>query len=513
MNKRIAEKRIGEKRLMNNGEYATIIEYKSCKDMIVKFEDGTIRENAKYDSFKKGILKKSHNLVKIGSRTTTNEGYEIEIIKKNRNKVTIKFLKTGNTRVVDVYSFKTGGIKNPMHPSVYGVGITGEIYSPKSIEYSVWTQYIKKHSKGKIVLCDEWLYLDNFAPFIKGWIPNKSKLECEGSYYSPDTCKFIKEQDFKKYRVKICGVCGKEFIHEDNVYCSKECRENLIKNRLNDDYFKALYEKFDSNLKCRIRLVDESKFIGVKYGADLVCLECGHERYVRRIDNIYIQNKYGCPNCSKSGPELKIYTCKYCNSEYTSKDSKNTEFCSKECSKNAKMVTKVCEFCNNEFIGNKISKFCSSECEKKHRIEKNKEEFVPITKICKCCGGEFKTKYGQPKNVSYCGYVCKKTMQNRKKDQARYKRMRKNGDFHTNITLDILIERDNNICGICGEVCDKNDFTMTDKGYFITGDKYPSIDHIHPISKGGTHTWDNVQLAHFRCNTLKHNKAGDTDGI
>lgn len=34
----------------------------------------------------------------------------------------------------------------------------------------------------------------------------------------------------------------------------------------------------------------------------------------------------------------------------------------------------------------------------------------------------------------------------------------------------------------------------------------PSLDHAHPLSKGGTHTWDNVQLSHLRCNVSKGNR-------
>jgi len=30
-----------------------------------------------------------------------------------------------------------------------------------------------------------------------------------------------------------------------------------------------------------------------------------------------------------------------------------------------------------------------------------------------------------------------------------------------------------------------------------------SIDHIIPLSRGGTHEPDNVQLAHFICNSIK----------
>jgi 5-methylcytosine-specific restriction endonuclease McrA len=41
---------------------------------------------------------------------------------------------------------------------------------------------------------------------------------------------------------------------------------------------------------------------------------------------------------------------------------------------------------------------------------------------------------------------------------------------------------------------------------FIAYGLYPSIDHIVPLAKGGNHTWNNVQLAHHYCNTLKRDK-------
>lgn len=33
-----------------------------------------------------------------------------------------------------------------------------------------------------------------------------------------------------------------------------------------------------------------------------------------------------------------------------------------------------------------------------------------------------------------------------------------------------------------------------------------TIDHIIPLSKGGTHTYNNVQLAHYICNSKKSDK-------
>lgn len=74
-------------------------------------------------------------------------------------------------------------------------------------------------------------------------------------------------------------------------------------------------------------------------------------------------------------------------------------------------------------------------------------------------------------------------------------------EIDPSITLDRLRQRDNDICQICGEAVDISD--KTDKHI---GAKYPSCDHIIPLSKGGTHTWNNVQLAHMGCNSGKCNR-------
>ena len=35
------------------------------------------------------------------------------------------------------------------------------------------------------------------------------------------------------------------------------------------------------------------------------------------------------------------------------------------------------------------------------------------------------------------------------------------------------------------------------------GPTYPTLDHIIPLAKGGTHTWNNVQCACAMCNSEK----------
>lgn len=60
------------------------------------------------------------------------------------------------------------------------------------------------------------------------------------------------------------------------------------------------------------------------------------------------------------------------------------------------------------------------------------------------------------------------------------------------IPLDEIYERDGGMCGLCPNHVPR---------------KHASLDHIIPISKGGRHTRENVQLAHRRCNFTKGNMA------
>ena len=56
------------------------------------------------------------------------------------------------------------------------------------------------------------------------------------------------------------------------------------------------------------------------------------------------------------------------------------------------------------------------------------------------------------------------------------------------ITLALVFKERMGVCAIC------KDWVQP---------KHASIDHTHPLSKGGTHTWDNVQLVHLICNLRK----------
>ena len=58
-------------------------------------------------------------------------------------------------------------------------------------------------------------------------------------------------------------------------------------------------------------------------------------------------------------------------------------------------------------------------------------------------------------------------------------------------------------CALCGGEVNPDDKWVNETGCMCFGREYPTVDHIIPLDKGGTDTFDNVQLAHKRCNSKK----------
>ena len=111
---------------------------------------------------------------------------------------------------------------------------------------------------------------------------------------------------------------------------------------------------------------------------------------------------------------------------------------------------------------------------------------------CPVCGRKFRSS--NP-SVVYCSSRCR----NRHKGYSDHVlRAKKYGvEYARSITLDKLIERDGLTCYLCGKTCD-----TSDKRWGSFGPDYPTIDHVVPLSKGGTHTWDNVRVACGECNCV-----------
>ncbi len=170
------------------------------------------------------------------------------------------------------------------------------------------------------------------------------------------------------------------------------------------------------------------------------------------------------------------------------------------CNTKAKIQCRGCSKLEVQKKQDKKKKELAIRAEQKNRKTKankllnNSKQIV--FSICENCGELF---IG---NTKYCGKICSTKHHQREKSRLRLERAKENGYVDYSISLDKLIKRDNNICYICNRECNILDYTYRGN-IFVAGNYYPSIDHVIPLAKGGTHEWNNVKLAHRICNSLK----------
>lgn len=181
-----------------------------------------------------------------------------------------------------------------------------------------------------------------------------------------------------------------------------------------------------------------------------------------------------------------------------------------------------CNRCGHEFsrVVTTIYTSDTTPCPECKRIELNRHRRVKARRIkptgisihinrCVYCGQTFisGSGVGHGKYQRYCTKSC---MFAHKKDVSKKKHTGTHSDERImkckvrdwSITLEKVYERDKGICWICGKLCDWSDIRHTKRAQ-IAGERYPSIDHVVPIAKGGNHTWENVRLAHRGCNSQK----------
>lgn len=136
----------------------------------------------------------------------------------------------------------------------------------------------------------------------------------------------------------------------------------------------------------------------------------------------------------------------------------------------------VCSSCS--YITRIYSKGNCRRCSSKEEYNRNRKTYLD----------RFKKHYKNNKE-SY----------REKKNKRRV--LKRNGKY-VYINIYNIYKRDRWKCGICGGKVNKH--------LKYPHQLSPSLDHIIPLSRGGSHTPENVQLAHLRCNLSKGSKTGFT---
>lgn len=161
---------------------------------------------------------------------------------------------------------------------------------------------------------------------------------------------------------------------------------------------------------------------------------------------------------------------------------------------------KPCRKCGKNIWGEKTaegksSRICS-ECRKltikvvkPHESQKAKRflRIISFTTRCLECG-KLAISSRRPKKFCclLCGY----------RDKRRTRRARNRAAFVEEVSLFAIADRDKWICQLCGKKVQR----------VSSFKRQATIDHVIPISKGGLHEYANCQLAHFDCNSKKHDR-------
>lgn len=145
--------------------------------------------------------------------------------------------------------------------------------------------------------------------------------------------------------------------------------------------------------------------------------------------------------------------------------------------------------CNPDYVKEICKRYGYGGVKAKHHKAKGNKGKQLTMRECIICRQLFVPTHGRQK---YCSTSCATYLHWKGKEAYRYK-----------IDLGILYRRDGGICHICGKLCDWNDFTIMEDGSLKVGANYPTRDHLIPKSKGGEHSYENIKLAHHRCNSLR----------
>ena len=167
---------------------------------------------------------------------------EFKILKyNNATNVEIRFLKTGYETVAQLGDIRSGSIKDPYVPSVYGVGVVGTKYQPtingvNTKEYTLWRDMLKRcysnDFKKKRPTYEGCEVSENFKSYeyfykwchkqigfgVEGWQLDKDLLIKGNKVYSESTCVFI-PQEINSLLIKCTTSRGEHLI---GVYWHKK---------------------------------------------------------------------------------------------------------------------------------------------------------------------------------------------------------------------------------------------------------------------------------------------------
>ncbi len=327
--------------------------------------------------------------------------------------------------------------------------------------------------------------------------------------------------------MRTCPGCTGHFMcrpKAKQVYCSKECRwKNGVASHgerwAATDCPRCQKPNMTKNKYCSKACVKNPPR----------CVDCGVVKG-RGRDRKRCVKCYGISRRGRPGGVYFVRTCGVCGVKYKKQKSlkyKN-HYCSNACrgvakSERAKRERQLlpetqkvlfraieCIDCKVVFFSKAIRKRCSTckrEREKQHSRKKLAkyqaseayQEYLaakrmPVTITCKWCRKDTAFDRGGSR-IKFCSHKC-----SRKSASWNRKQLERATSGGVVLSRREIFNRDDWKCQLCGITV----IRVNNRGAYRPDGA--TVDHIIPLSRGGTHTMDNVQAACWACNTSK----GDT---
>jgi len=213
-----------------------------------------------------------------------------------------------------------------------------------------------------------------------------------------------------------------------------------------------------------------------------------------------------CASCRKSNRAPKPRNCAFCLLPFTPKSKATAKHCSSDCRNAHKhQLTKdpdhgtssECAWCFTFFTSSSHRPCCSGKCwsaRDQHYLTWRRPFVCQLPTCIDCDVVISMSTHG--KRCPECQLAFDSRRQNF--SDARRRQVERAGD--TDIHWRRLGDRDVWLCHLCGLRVPKVAGSAKAK-------QGATVDHLVPISAGGSHTWDNVALAHLSCN-LKRGVGG-----
>lgn len=226
-----------------------------------------------------------------------------------------------------------------------------------------------------------------------------------------------------------------------------------------------------------------------------MCAECGGPRSPRRHWRI-------CEGCVPGyiGRERK-------RNEAVRVERRRTKLSCKECGGSGGALCASCRakcrVCGGgrDLLSQRLCRPCRAAVERK-KYEGRRARPTPIMRAVLCweCGDDLKPADGHfvvAATTRFCSDVC------RWRNNARRRRTLRMGSEHEPYRAADVFLRDGWVCQLCEEPIDKAAAPKSPMS--------PCLDHVLPLSMRGRDAFDNVQAAHWFCNSRKGNRVADAD--